>query len=139
MTSLVANWIVDIPYFWGVQYSGVVRLHSGDPYNIFDQSAGGETKVLLNSGRPPKQNFLLPGDIWAFRSVDMRVRKEVLTFSSNNRLAITADLFNAFNFTNLGCWEGYRPPLPATNASFGNANCVSSDARRFQAGLAVDF
>lgn len=136
---LVANWIVDIPYLWGVQYSGVVRLHSGDPYNIFDQSAGGQTRVLLNSGRPPKQNFILPGDIWGFRNVDMRLRKDLLGLSQQYRIAVTADLFNAFNFNNLGCWEGYKPPLPATNANFGNANCVSSDARRFQAGLSVDF
>ena len=136
---LVANWIVDIPYLWGVQYSGVVRLHSGDPYNVFDQSAGGRTKVLLNTGRPPKQNFIVPGDIWGFRNVDMRLRKDLLGLSQQYRIAVTADLFNAFNFTNLGCWEGYKPPLPATNANFGNANCVSSDARRFQAGLAVDF
>ena len=136
---LVANWIVDIPYLWGVQYSGVVRLHSGDPYNIFDQSAGGRTRVLLNSGRPPKQNFIVPGDIWGFRNVDMRLRKDLLGLSQQYRIAVTADLFNAFNFNNLGCWEGYKPPLPATNANFGNANCVSSDARRFQAGLSVDF
>jgi len=136
---LVANWIVDIPYLWGVQYSGVVRLHSGDPYNIFDQSAGGPTRVLLNSGRPPRTNLVVPGDIWGFRNVDMRLRKELLNRSSQYRVAITGDLFNAFNFANLACWEGYRPPLPATNPNFGNANCVASDARRFQAGLAVDF
>lgn len=139
---LVANWIVDIPYLWGVQYSGVVRLHSGDPYNIRDESLGngpGVGKTLLNSGRPPKQNFILPGDIWGFRNVDMRLRKDLIGLSRQYRFAITADLFNAFNFTNLGCWEGYIATLPATNANFGNANCVSSDARRFQAGLAVDF
>ena len=135
---LVANWILDIPYLWGVQYSGVIRLHSGDPYNIFDQSAGGQTKVLLNTGRPPKNNFIVPGDIWGFRNVDMRLRKELLG-ASQYRFAITADVFNAFNFANLGCWEGYKPPAPATNANFGNANCVVSDARRFQAGIAVDF
>ena len=78
-------------------------------------------------------------DIWGFRNVDMRLRKDLLGLSQQYRIAVTADLFNAFNFTNLGCWEGYKPPLPATNANFGNANCVSSDARRFQAGLSVDF
>ncbi len=139
---LVANWIVDLPVLWGVQYSGVVRLHSGDPYNIRDESLGnapGIGKTLLNTGRPPKTNFIVPGDIWGFRNVDMRLRKDLLKLSSQYRIAITADLFNAFNFTNLGCWEGYIATLPATNANFGNANCVSSDARRFQAGLAVDF
>ena len=139
---LVANWIVDIPYLWGVQYSGVVRLHSGDPYNIRDESRGnapGVARTLLNTGRPPKKRFIVPGDIWGFRNVDMRLRKDLLGLSRQYRIAVTADLFNAFNFNNLGCWEGFIPTLPATNVNFGNANCVASDARRFQAGLAVDF
>ena len=139
---LVANYIVDMPVLWGIQYSGVIRLHSGDPYNIRDESRGngpGQGKTLLNTGRPPKKSFIVPGNIWGFRNVDMRLRKDLVTLSSQYRLAITGDLFNAFNFNNLGCWEGYIPPLPATNANLGRANCVVSDARRFQAGLSVDF
>ena len=139
---LVANWIVDIPYLWGIQYSGVLRLHSGDPYGIFDASAGfgpGQAKNLLNSGRPPKNSFLVPGKIWGYRNVDMRLRKELLGLGSNYRIAVTGDLFNAFNYTNLGCWDGFIAQRPNVNANFGRANCVSSDARRFQVGLAVDF
>lgn len=139
---LVGNWIVDIPYLWGIQYSGVVRLHSGDPYNIFDFSRGfgpGQGRVLLNSGRPPKSRFLVPGNIWGYRNVDMRLRKELTTRSSVGRVAITADVFNVFNFTNLGCWEGFIPALPEVNANFGRANCVTSDARRLQAGIAFNF
>ena len=139
---LVANWIVDIPYVWGVQYSGVLRLHSGDPYNIFDFSRGfgpGQGRILLNSGRPPKTKFIVPGDVWGYRNVDMRLRKDLFRNRSDYRLAVTADLFNAFNFNNLGCWEGFIPPTPEVNANFGKANCVSSDARRFQVGAVVDF
>jgi hypothetical protein len=44
-----------------------------------------------------------------------------------------------FNTVNLGCFDGFKPVLPATNANFGRANCVVSDARRFQSGLTVDF
>ena len=139
---LVANWIVDIPFLWGAQYSGVIRLHSGDPYTVVDQSLGSgpnQQKLLINTGRPPKQSFLLPGKVWGFRSVDMRLRKDLLMLASQYRVALTGDLFNAFNFNNLGCWNGYIPPLPAKNADYGTAGCVSSDARRFQAGLAVEF
>ena len=139
---LVANWILDIPYLWGVQYSGVLRLHSGDPYNIFDFSAGfgpGQGKVLLNTGRPPKSKFIFPGEIWGYRNVDMRLKKDLFSNRSTRRVAITADLFNAFNLINLGCWEGFIPPTPDVNANFGNANCVSSDARRLQLGALIDF
>ncbi|MCC7054975.1 MAG: TonB-dependent receptor [Gemmatimonadaceae bacterium] len=139
---LVANWIVDIPYLWGINYSGVIRLHSGDPYTIVDQtlgSGGGQQKLLLNSGRPPKKRFLVPGNVWGYRNVDMRLRKDLFTARSVNRIGVTADLFNAFNFDNLGCWDGFIPTPPGTNANFGRANCVSADARRFQAGLTVDF
>ena len=139
---LVANWIVDIPVLWGIQYSGVIRLHSGDPYTVTDESLGGgpgQRKLLLNNGRPPKKSFIIPGEIWGFRNVDMRLRKDLWSARSNYRIGVTADLFNAFNFDNLGCWDGYIATLPNRNANFGNAGCVSSDARRVQAGLAVDF
>ena len=139
---LVANWILDIPYLWGIQYSGVMRLHSGDPYNIFDFSRGfgpGQGRVLLNSGRPARTNFIVPGDIWGYRNIDMRLRKDLAGGGSLRRVGITADLFNVFNFTNLGCWEGFIPPTPEVNANFGKANCVSSDARRMQLGVVLDF
>lgn len=139
---LVANWIVDIPVLWGIQYSGVIRLHSGDPYTVADESLGNgpnQRKLLINTGRPPKKSFIVPGDIWGYRNVDMRLRKDLVTLASQYRVGITADLFNAFNFNNLGCWNGYIATLPNTNADFGTANCVSGDARRFQAGLAVEF
>ncbi len=139
---LVANWIVDIPYLWGISYSGVIRLHSGDPYTVLDQSLGSgpsQQKLLLNNGRPPRKRFIFPGDVWGYRNVDMRLRKDLFTSRSVNRIGVTAELFNAFNFDNLGCWDGYIPPLPNTNPNFGRANCVSADARRFQAGLTLDF
>ena len=139
---LVANWILDIPYVWGIQYSGVVRLHSGDPYNVYNFSAGfgpGQGKVLLNTGRPPKFSFLLPGKIWGYRNVDMRLRKDLYSSRAALRFAINADLFNVFNFNNLGCWEGFIPPTPEVNKNFGNSSCVSSDARRSQLGFSVEF
>ncbi len=139
---LVANWILDIPYLWGIQYSGVLRLHSGDPYNIFDFSAGfgpGQGKILLNTGRPPKKSFVVPGNIWGYRNVDMRLRKDLAGRGMLSRFAVTADLFNAFNFANLACWEGFIPPTPEVNANLGKASCVASDARRLQLGAVIEF
>ncbi len=139
---LVANWILDIPYLCGIQYSGVLRLHSGDPYHVYDFRLGfgpGQGKVLLNTGRPPKYRFIFPGNIWGYRNVDMRLRKDLFAGRGIQRFAVTADLFNAFNFSNLACWEGFIPPPPDVNANFGKASCVASDARRLQLGAVIDF
>lgn len=139
---LVANWILDIPYLWGIQYSGVLRLHSGDPYNVYDFRLGfgpGQGKVLLNTGRPPKSRFIFPGNVWGYRNVDMRLRKDLFGGRGIQRFAVTADVFNAFNLSNLACWEGFIPPTPEVNKNFGKASCVASDARRLQLGAVVEF
>jgi hypothetical protein len=81
----------------------------------------------------------VPGDIWGYRNIDMRLRKDITGGRALRRVGVTADLFNVFNFNNLGCWEGFIPPTPDVNANFGNANCVASDARRLQLGLVLDF
>ena len=46
---------------------------------------------------------------------------------------------NVFNYQNLGCFNGFIPTAPATNANFGKATCVVSDPRRVQVGMVFDF
>jgi Carboxypeptidase regulatory-like domain/TonB-dependent Receptor Plug Domain len=139
--TFVGNFIVDVPYLWGIQASTVISLNSGDRFTIDDQSRGGsvnDRRLQRNEGKPPTKSFFpIPGSLWGFRNVDFRLAK--FFRARDTRLGLTAELFNAFNFTNLGGFDGFIATLPAVNNNFGRANGVVSDARRFQAGLTVDF
>jgi outer membrane receptor for ferrienterochelin and colicin len=112
--TVVGNWIVDVPF--GVQFSGLLNFGSGVPY----QTGGPENRAY-----PPKQNFLL-GHAFAFRDVDVRLRKELST--TGTQLAeVTVELFNVFNYQNLGCWGGNTP------------DCIAYGSRRLQLGAGYSF
>ncbi len=137
--TVVSNWILNIPVFGGVQWSGLVNLSSGARYTINDQSAGSAVdlqKLQLAAGRPPVESFL-GIKAFGYRNVDMRFRKDVPF--RNTRVGLVGDLFNVFNFQNLGCFNGFIPTKPATNANFGKAGCVVTDPRRVQVGIVYDF
>ena len=130
-SRVVANWTLDVPYAYGVQFSGLITLGSGPRYDIagrFDPShwvAGGFS--------PPGNSFLIP-NAWAYRSVDLRLRKDFPNVSGTT-LGVTVDLFNAFNYQNYGCFN--TGPQPNTN--FGKPGCVVSDPRRAQLGAEYHF
>jgi len=112
--TVVGNWIVDVPF--GVQFSGLLNFGSGVPY----QTGGPENRAY-----PPKQNFLL-GHAFAFRDVDVRLRKELST--AGTQLAeVTVEVFNVFNYQNLGCWGGNTP------------SCIAYGSRRLQLGAGYSF
>lgn len=137
--TVVSNWILDIPVLGGIQWSGLLNLSSGGRYTIIDQSRGSgvdQSRLLLGAGRPPTESFL-GIDAFGYRNVDMRLRKDIPL--SSGRLGIVADVFNVFNYQNLGCFDGYIPVAPETNAGFGKAGCVSADPRRVQLGMVYDF
>jgi hypothetical protein len=60
--------------------------------------------------------------------VDLRLRKDFPSVSSTS-VAITADLFNTFNFNNYGCY----------NTGNGNPGCLVTDPRRLQVGAEYAF
>ncbi len=137
--TVVGNWIVDIPVIGGIQWSGFLSLNSGARYTIIDQSAGNsidQQRLLLSAGQTPAQSFL-GIDAFGYRNIDMRLRKDIPL--PNGRLGIVADVFNVFNYQNLGCFEGFIPTLPNTNDNLGRAFCTVSDSRRAQVGLVYDF
>lgn len=124
---VVANWIVDTPYLLGTQFSGLLTL-------------GG--KFRLDVGCPgrfcgpgyERGGFTVPGT-FPYRNVDMRLRKDFLT-RERTSVGVTLDVFNAFNRNNLGCYNtGSRTDVD----NFGKANCVVTDARRYQLGAEYNF
>jgi len=131
-SRLVGNWIVDLPFASGVQFSGILTLGSGHLYDI-----GGRFD-LGNFDRggfdPPKSAFIL-GNFWRYRNVDLRLRKDFPSFSGKT-VGVTLDLFNAFNFNNYG---GYNLPTNRSDPNFGKPNGVLSDPRRLQLGAEVNF
>jgi len=126
---VVANFITDVPFAFGIQFSGLIQVASGKPFNIVSFAGGtGTQRVLLGIERGP-----------TFKNVDLRLRKDFPNFAGT-RLGITGDLFNVFNWHNLG---GFDDVLirgdGTTNPTFGNAREVISDPRRFQLGFQYDF
>lgn len=126
---VVANWIVDLPFAWGIQFSGLLNLGSGQRFDVGDRFG---TNFEAGGFEPEKRSFLFP-KAFAFRNVDLRLRKDFLQLRGN-RVGVTAEVFNVFNYNNLGCYNVGNP----ADANFGNANCVISDPRRLQLSLQYD-
>jgi hypothetical protein len=138
---VVVNGILDLPWAWGVQASTLITLGSGN--RIASQDFSGPLPLFdRGTGEPDKYSFLFPGKIWAYRNVDVRLRKDLLPLRGR-RIGITADIFNVFNFNNFGCYNdvaftnvnGVRTPNP----TFGSGGCVIADARRLQLGAQYDW
>ena len=134
--QIVANFVTDIPYLWGAQFSGFMTLGSGLPYNVVEYprtSDNGQLQTFLGQQR----------SIWQ-KEVDFRLRKDFVAYRGNN-IGVTASVFNAFNTQNFGCYDGFKggpgtdPGSINLNSHFGVPGCVTTDPRRFQFGVQYDF
>jgi len=129
-SRLVGNWILDLPFAAGIQFSGVLTLGSGTLQDI-----GGRFD-LGNFQRggfvPPKAPFIF-GDFWRYRRMDLRLRKDFPNVS-NTTIGVTVDIFNVFNYNNYG---GYN--TNTTSPDFGKPTFVISDPRRLQLGAELIF
>ena len=76
----------------------------------------------------------MPGGLFPYRNVDLRLRKDFPSFGRTT-LGVTVDVFNVFNRDNLADFDTGNP----ANPNFGKARRVSTDARRFQFGVEYGF
>jgi hypothetical protein len=127
---LVGHWVLDVPFAWGTQFSGLVNLGSGTRADAGDRYAGN----FDPGGFSPVRRSFLVRDAFAFRTVDLRLRKDFLNVGGG-RVGVTVDAFNVFNYQNYGC---YNTGNPADTANFGKPGCVVSDPRRVQFGLEMN-
>ena len=134
--QIVANFITDIPYLWGIQFSGLMTLGSGLPFTMskFVQLASGQQQVFLGQIRSPWQ-----------KEVDFRVEKDFLQLRGNS-VGITLSMFNVFNTQNLTNFDGVVCRGDNTNSgscvanpTFGHATDVRTDGRRIQLGATYSF
>jgi hypothetical protein len=131
-SRLVANWIMDLPFAAGIQFSGLLTLGSGQ---VFDIGGRFDLGNFQRGGfAPPKRPFLI-GDFWRYRNLDLRLRKDFPTVSGAT-VGVTLDVFNVFNYNNYG---GYNLPTNPSDPNFGKPNSVLSDPRRLQLGAEVNF
>jgi hypothetical protein len=140
---VVANWIMDLPYLRGIQFSGLITLGSGGVRDVGTHPRFGgvpDTSFFINALAPPRQSFFVFG-AWAYRRVDVRLRKDFPQISGTT-LGVTVDVFNVFNYSNLGNYDfavdagGQRW---STIQKVARADQVVSDPRRVQIGVEYSF
>ncbi len=130
---IVANWITDVPYLWGIQFSGLITLGSGNKQDVGCPQRFCPNDYERGGFSPPGYNFLIFGK-WVYRSVDLRLRKDFPNFAGTH-LGITLDAFNVFNYENFGCYNtGNR-----NDPNFGTPTCLVGDPRRVQLGMEYNF
>ena len=107
---IVSNFVLDLPYLFGVQVGGLLTLGTGVRYDRGDRfgcradPAGPAGNCTINTfdpgaGTPEQHSFLGLGH-FGYRNLDLHLKKDFFAIS-RNRVGVTADLFNVFNFQNL--------------------------------------
>ena len=115
----VGNWILDIPFAWGVQFSGLATFGSGPRVDIGGRFNGFSGVYIPGGFSPPLS--------WAFREVDIKFRKDFPRFSRGS-MGITLDVFNVLNSSN---WT--------YDGNNGQPNGLAGDMRRTQLGVEYNF
>jgi hypothetical protein len=129
---IVGNFITDIPYLYGIQFSGLATLGGKIKYDV-----GCKTRFCPNAVGYEQGGFTIPGT-FPYQNLDLRLRKDFPSFGrASQALGLTLDIFNATNHDNLGCYADHLGSR--TQSDFGTPNCVISDARRYQLGAELNF
>ncbi len=130
---IVTNFITDIPYAFGIQFSGLITLGGkfrqdvGCPYRF--------CKAGTTGNQFTRGGFVVPGT-FPYQNVDLRFRKDLPSFGRTfSRIGFTLDVFNATNHDNYSRYAtGDRKAK-----DFGQPYELASDARRYQVGAEVNF
>ncbi|MEJ7759560.1 MAG: carboxypeptidase regulatory-like domain-containing protein [Gemmatimonadaceae bacterium] len=130
---VVANWITDLPYLFGIQFSGLATL--GGKFTQDVGCPGRFCGVGTTENAYQRGGFTVPGT-FPYQNVDLRLRKDFLSFGRTGMaFGLTVDAFNALNRDNFGCYKtGNRK-----DKDFGSPDCIVSDARRYQLGAELNF
>ena len=130
---IVANWITDLPYLFGFQFSGIATLGGK-----FRQDVGCPARfcgIGTTGNQYQRGGFTVPGT-FPYRNVDVRFRKDFPSFGRTaTAFGLTLDIFNALNHDN---WSRYNTGN-RTDANYGKPTDLATDARRFQVGAEVNF
>lgn len=134
--TIVANAIVRLPY--DVLFSSIVNLGSGIAVNATDASQGWDLpKQRTYIFVPPTKPFLGIGHVFASQNLDLRLEKG-FKLGSGQSVSLMADVFNALNSANFGCFDATIVPVADQDAAFhqryGSAGCAAP-GRRLQVGL----
>ncbi|MDF1501572.1 carboxypeptidase regulatory-like domain-containing protein [Roseisolibacter sp. H3M3-2] len=130
--KIVMNGVFRLPA--DITFSTIVNLASGITVNAADQTLGtGQFQSVTYTFTPPGRPFLGVGHVFAYQQVDVRLEKAI-PVAGGNRVSVVADLFNAFNNANYGCFNTTIPPAGQTNANYGAPGCAGLGTR-LQLGL----
>jgi hypothetical protein len=87
--------------------------------------------------RPPQYNFLFP-NAWAYRDVDLRLRKS-LPRVRGTELSLVAEVYNALNYHNYGGYGGTIRADGTRNENYGVPGSIVADPRYVQIGAQYQF
>jgi hypothetical protein len=139
---VVANWITDLPYLFGIQFSGLATL--GGKYK---QDVGCPARFCgfgTTGNQFQRGAFTVPGT-FPYQNIDVRLRKDFPSFGRTaTAVGLTFDVFNATNHNNWGCYNTGNRTIVVNNVtvpdpSFGVPSCLVTDARRYQFGAELNF
>ena len=130
---VVANWITDLPYLFGIQFSGLATF--GGKYR---QDVGCPARFCgygTTGNQFERGGFTVPGT-FPYQNIDIRLRKDFPSFGRTpTAVGFTFDVFNATNHNNWGNYNtGNR-----NDATYGQPSGLVTDARRYQVGAELNF
>ena len=136
---IVANWMVDLPYLSGFQFSGLATF--GGKYSLDVGCPARFCGFGTTGNQYQRGGFTVPGT-FPYRNIDVRLRKDIRIPQQGSEARVSAlfDVFNVLNRDNFGGYRvGNRDEMIGTVNVFGQPTSVVTDPRRYQLGLEYSF